>query len=96
MSCRRIGYSDTGWFKLSQEKSPCLGTTLVTRSGLLLLLLLHSKTVSPPAVCPACHTTLRNPIVTLGMRNTTAERRGALGPTDSGTGVHRHSSSAAR
>ena len=90
MSCRRIGYSDTGWFKLSQEKSPCLGTTLVTRSGLLL----HSKTVSPPAVCPACHTTLRNPIVTLGMRNT--ERRGALGPTDSGTGVHRHSSSAAR
>ena len=94
MSCRRIGYSDTGWFKLSQEKSPCLGTTLVTRSGLLLLL--HSKTVSPPAVCPACHTTLRNPIVTLGMRNTTAERRGALGPTDSGTGVHRHSSSAAR
>ena len=90
MSCRRIGYSDTGWFKLSQEKSPFLGTTLVTRSGLLLL----SKTVSPPAVCPACHTTLRNPIVTLGMRNT--ERRGALGPTDSGTGVHRHSSSAAR
>ena len=91
MSCRRIGYSDTGWFKLSQEKSPFLGTTLVTRSGLLLLL--HSKTVSPPAVCPACHTTLRNPIVTLGMRNT--ERRGALGPTDSGTGVHRHSSSSA-
>ena len=51
---------------------------LVTRSDRLL----HSKTVSP-AVCPtACHTTLRNPIVTLGMRDT-AERRGAPGPTDS-------------
>ena len=53
-------------------------TFLVTRSDRLL----HSKTVSP-AVCPtACHTTLRNPIVTLGMRDT-AERRGAPGPTDS-------------
>ena len=54
-------------------------STSVTRSDRLLL---HSKTVSP-AVCLACHTTLRNPIVTLGMRDT-AERRGAPGPTDSG------------
>ena len=75
----------------AQSRLASSNFVLVTHSDRLLL---HSKTVSPPAVCPACHTTLRNPIVTLGMRNT--ERRGALGPTDSGTGVHRHSSSAAR
>ena len=54
-----------------------LDTRLVTRSDQLR----HGKTVSP-AVCRACHTTLRNPIVTLGMRDTTATRRGATGPTD--------------
>ena len=54
-----------------------LDTRLVTRSDQLR----HGKTVSP-AVCRACHTTLRNPIVTLGMRDPTGTRRGATGPTD--------------
>ena len=63
----------------SRLASSNFDTILVTRSDRLL----PCKTVSP-AVCLACHTTLRNPIVTLGMRDCTAERRGAPGPTDSG------------